>query len=311
MNLAGAGGHRGGQPAAVEEAGQPDPAASASFSSWCCCCVIFRALLAPFVTLLPAALRLALSGSFIGALGAHGLKISFFTQILLIVLLLGRGPTTGCSWSSGCARRSSTGASRTSAVAHALARVGESITASAATVIVALLTLILASFGIYHDLGVPLAIGVVVMLLAGLTLLPALLAIFGRAVFWPSKTAPRASTARDLGAHRRAAGAAAGARPRASAWWSSASLALVRARLQVRRLRRRGHGARRDQRGQGERRAGRALPAVERQPDQRVMRFATPVLDQTRPVSATATAGSRTTASSPRSPARSTPTGPP
>jgi RND superfamily putative drug exporter len=46
-------------------------------------------------------------------------------------------------------------------------------------VILALLTLLLASFGLYHDLGVPLAIGIVVMLLAGLTLLPALLAISG------------------------------------------------------------------------------------------------------------------------------------
>ncbi len=70
-------------------------------------------------------------------------------------------------------------------------RVGESISASAATVIVALLTLLAASFNLYHDLGLPLALGVAVMLLAGLTLLPALLAILGRAVFWPSKTMPR------------------------------------------------------------------------------------------------------------------------
>jgi RND superfamily putative drug exporter len=76
------------------------------------------------------------------------------------------------------------------AVVHALERVGESITASAGTVILALLTLLLASFGIYHDLGIPLAIGVAVILLAGLTLLPALLAISGRALFWPSKLVP-------------------------------------------------------------------------------------------------------------------------
>ena len=74
---------------------------------------------------------------------------------------------------------------------YAVRRVGESITASAATVIVALLTLLAASFGLYHDLGVPLAIGIATMLAAGLTLLPALLAIFGRAVFWPTKTLPR------------------------------------------------------------------------------------------------------------------------
>jgi RND superfamily putative drug exporter len=74
------------------------------------------------------------------------------------------------------------------AVSHAVSRVGESITFSAATVIVALLALLLATFGVYSSLGAPLAIGIGLMLLAGLTLLPALLAIFGRAAFWPSRT---------------------------------------------------------------------------------------------------------------------------
>jgi RND superfamily putative drug exporter len=54
-------------------------------------------------------------------------------------------------------------------------------------VILALLSLLFASFGIYHDLGIPLAVGIATMLVAGLTLLPALLAILGRAVFWPSR----------------------------------------------------------------------------------------------------------------------------
>jgi RND superfamily putative drug exporter len=40
-------------------------------------------------------------------------------------------------------------------------------------------------------MGPALAIGIALMLLAGLTLLPALLAIFGRAVFWPSDTKHR------------------------------------------------------------------------------------------------------------------------
>ncbi len=50
--------------------------------------------------------------------------------------------------------------------------------------------MLFATFGIYHDLGIPLAVGIATMLVAGLTLLPALLAILGRAVFWPSR--PRA-----------------------------------------------------------------------------------------------------------------------
>ena len=153
--------------------------------------IIFRSLLAPFATLLPAVLVLNLSGSFIGALGSHGLKISFFTQILLIVLVLGAGTDYGLFLVFRVREELLGGRPPKEAVVVAVSRVGESITASAGTVVVALLSLTLASFGIYHDLGVPLAIGIVVMLGAGLTFLPALLTVLGRALFWPSKTAPR------------------------------------------------------------------------------------------------------------------------
>ncbi len=80
-------------------------------------------------------------------------------------------------------------------VINALTKVGESITFSALTVIAALLSLLAASFQIYSNLGIPLAIGIGIMLLAGLTLLPALLAIFGKAAFWPSKPKPGTSSA--------------------------------------------------------------------------------------------------------------------
>ena len=65
-------------------------------------------------------------------------------------------------------------ADRADRVGHA---VGESITFSAATVIAAVLTLLAASFPFYSNLGIPFAIAIAVTLLAGLTLLPALLSI--------------------------------------------------------------------------------------------------------------------------------------
>ena len=151
---------------------------------------VFRSILAPLVTLLPAAVVLQLSGSIIGELGAHGLKISQITQLLLIVLMLGAGTDYGLFLVFRVREGMRSGLSPHEAVSLAVARVGESISASAGTVILALLTLVFASFGIYHDLGVPLAIGIAVMLVAGVTLLPALLAILGRAVFWPSKIRP-------------------------------------------------------------------------------------------------------------------------
>jgi putative drug exporter of the RND superfamily len=149
--------------------------------------LIFRSLLAPLITLVPAVFALVISMRFIGGLGANGLKISEITELLLIVLLLGAGTDYGLFLVFRVREEIRGGREPKDAVAHALVRVGESISASAGTVILALLTLLLASFGIYKDLGVPLAVGIAVILLAGLTLLPALLAIFGRAVFWPSK----------------------------------------------------------------------------------------------------------------------------
>jgi RND superfamily putative drug exporter len=118
----------------------------------------------------------------------HGLKVSPLAQILLIVLVLGAGTDYGLFLVFRVRENLRDGQDRKQAVIAAVERVGESITFSAATVIAALLSLLAATFEFYSDLGIPLAIGIAVMLLAGLTLLPALLAIFGRAVFWPSKT---------------------------------------------------------------------------------------------------------------------------
>ncbi|HSC03107.1 MAG TPA: MMPL family transporter [Solirubrobacteraceae bacterium] len=151
---------------------------------------VFRAPLAAVITLLPAGLALLISTRVIGELGAHGLKISSITQVLLIVLLLGAGTDYGLFLVFRVREELRNGHEGQEAVVRALVRVGESISASAGTVILALLTLLLASFGLYHDLGLPLAVGMAVMLAIGLTLLPALLAIFGRAVFWPVRIEP-------------------------------------------------------------------------------------------------------------------------
>ena len=72
-------------------------------------------------------------------------------------------------------------------MAVALRRAGPAIIASAGTVIVSLLTLIIAELNSTKSLGPVLAIGVAVALLAMMTLLPALLVIIGRWVFWPVK----------------------------------------------------------------------------------------------------------------------------
>ena len=73
------------------------------------------------------------------------------------------------------------------AMAVALRRAGPAILASGGTVILSLLTLTLAELNSTKSMGPVLAIGVGVALLAMMTLLPALLVITGRWVFWPAK----------------------------------------------------------------------------------------------------------------------------
>jgi putative drug exporter of the RND superfamily len=157
--------------------------------------LIFRAALAPFITLIPAFLSVAISGPVVAELANHGLKVSSLAQLLLTVLVLGAGTDYGLFLVFRVRENRRAGQDNHDAVINALTKVGESITFSALTVIAALLSLLAASFQIYSNLGIPLAIGIAVMLVAGLTLLPALLAIFGKAAFWPSKPKPGTSSA--------------------------------------------------------------------------------------------------------------------
>src|SRR5690242_21182606 len=76
---------------------------------------------------------------------------------------------------------------RHQAMAVALRRAGPAIIASAGTVIVGMLCLLVAESADISGLGPVAAIGIAVGLLAMITLLPALLVITGRWVFWPQR----------------------------------------------------------------------------------------------------------------------------
>ena len=166
--------------------------------------LIFRSLTLALTTLAPAFFSVLISGPLVGEAGHHGLQVSPIAQFLLIVLVLGAGTDYGLflvfrvreelrSGQHDEQGDETTGPRRLfaavrgdllrarppamQAIATSVTRVGEAITFSAATVIAALLTLLAATFPFYSSLGAPLAIGIGVMLLAGLTLLPALLSI--------------------------------------------------------------------------------------------------------------------------------------
>jgi putative drug exporter of the RND superfamily len=74
---------------------------------------------------------------------------------------------------------------RHTAMAHALRRSGPAILASAGTVSLGLLCLLVADMNSTHSLGPVSAVGVVAAFIVVMTLLPALLVILGRWTFWP------------------------------------------------------------------------------------------------------------------------------
>lgn len=89
------------------------------------------------------------------------------------------------------------------ALVMAVTRVGEVIASAAGAVVVAFSALVLAVFGGFKSLGPGLAIAVIVMALAAITLVPAIVSLIGTKVFWPSKSwqrTPNGSTFQRLGA---------------------------------------------------------------------------------------------------------------
>lgn len=77
------------------------------------------------------------------------------------------------------------------AAAEVAARVGTAVTSAALTIVAAFATLAVASFGQFRVLGPAIALSVLVMLLGSLTFMPALLAVTGRRMFWPSRSLRR------------------------------------------------------------------------------------------------------------------------
>jgi len=108
-------------------------------------------------------------------------------------------------------------------MALALHRAGPAIIASAATVAIGMSILTLAEVNSTSGLGPVAAIGIVVGLLAMMTLLPALLVIFGRWLFWPVRPKAGSTEPTATGLYARL-GRRIGRRPRTV--WLGTSLAL-------------------------------------------------------------------------------------
>ena len=116
-----------------------------------------------------------------------GLTVNGQSAFILTVLVFGAGTDYALLLTARYREELRRHADRHEAMAVALGRAAPAIIASAATVILSLLCLLVAELSSTKSLGPVMAIGVAVGLCAMITLLPALLVIFGRWVFWPMR----------------------------------------------------------------------------------------------------------------------------
>src|SRR6266571_3283866 len=114
-----------------------------------------------------------------------GLTVNGQSAFILTVLVFGAGTDYALLLTARYREELRRHADRHEAMAVALHRAGPAIIASGSTVILSLLCLLVAELNSTKSLGPVMAIGIAVGLCAMLTLLPALLVIFGRWMFWP------------------------------------------------------------------------------------------------------------------------------
>ena len=118
-----------------------------------------------------------------------GLTVNGQTAFILTVLVFGAGTDYALLLTARYREELRRHSDRHEAMAVALGRAAPAIIASGATVILSLLCLLVAELNSTKSLGPVMAIGIGVGLCAMITLLPALLVIFGRWVFWPLRPA--------------------------------------------------------------------------------------------------------------------------
>jgi RND superfamily putative drug exporter len=149
---------------------------------------IFRSPVAAFLPILTIGLVFTVATSIV-ALSAKtfGFEVDASLTSLLIVVMFGIGTDYILFLLFRYRERLRAGDESRAAVAFSVRRVGEAVASSALVVIAAFLALLLADLGFLSAMAPGLAISVAVTLVASLTLVPAVLALIGPRIFWPSK----------------------------------------------------------------------------------------------------------------------------
>jgi len=148
---------------------------------------IYRSPLVAAVPLVVVALAYLIAAGLIYGLVTAGVTtVSGQTTAILIVLMFGVGTDYCLLIVARFRDELRVIEDPGTAMARATERTGPAILTAGAIVVTAMLVLALADLNATREMGPLLALGVAVMVAAGLTLLPAVLAALGRRAFWPA-----------------------------------------------------------------------------------------------------------------------------
>jgi RND superfamily putative drug exporter len=149
--------------------------------------IVYRSPILPVAVLLTAVFGLALAALVVYPLAKNGvLQLNGQSQGILFILVVGASTDYSLLLVSRYKEELHDYESKFQAMRVAWRAAIEPIAASAATVILGLLCLLLSKLGSTKGLGPVGALGIAGAFIAAMTFLPAILLAFGRRIFWPS-----------------------------------------------------------------------------------------------------------------------------
>lgn len=162
--------------------------------------LVYRSLLLPLVIIVGAVFSLGLACAIVYVLADRGIvRVDGQVQGILSILVIGAATDYALLLAARFREELQARTDRFAAVRAALRRSAGPITASAGTVALGLLALLLSDLTNNRALGPVGAIGIVCAVLSTLTFLPAALVLLGRAAYWPAKTGHTAAAGTGAG----------------------------------------------------------------------------------------------------------------
>jgi len=147
--------------------------------------IFFASLVAPLIPVSAIGISVGIAFGLVYVIGSLFTSVHFLVLTLLPVAMFGAGSDYCIFLVSRYAEERRMGRGKKDAVERAVTWAGESIATSGATVVIAFGSLAIAGFGMLRSIGIAVMMGISIALLVALTLVPAILSMFGDRIFWP------------------------------------------------------------------------------------------------------------------------------